>query len=68
MKFKKGQTIIFEVDVYGDGNVYGYGGEIVNIYDDSVDVVYLDGYRSRNGNVKFEDIIALVDDTKSCEF
>ena len=30
--------------------------------------MYLDGYHSRNDNVKFEDIVALVDETKSCEF
>lgn len=68
MEFQEGQTVICEIDVYGNGEVSEYSGYVTNVHNDSVDVCYLDGYHSRSDRVKFENIVALVDETKQCSY
>lgn len=66
MIFKEGQTVICEVDVFRNGDIYEYDGFITNVDVDSVDVCYLQGWNSRNDRIKFESIVALVDETRVC--
>lgn len=68
MEFKIGQTVICEIDPYRDGEIGEYDGYITYVGKDSVHVNYLYGYKSFDDMVKFEDIVALVDETKQCEY
>ena len=58
---KVGNTVIFSVDEYRDGNKRQFDGHVQIIGDAGIDVIYLSGYKSRNDFIKWEDVIAKVD-------
>lgn len=68
MEFMKGQTVICDIDVYHDGRVEEYDGTIIDINGENITVNYLEGYKDRMDTIKTGNIVALVDETKKCEF
>lgn len=58
---KKGNTIIFNVDEYRDGNIDQFDGHVLSVSDQGVSVVYLSGYKSRNDDICWKDVIAKLD-------
>jgi hypothetical protein len=58
---KVGDTLIFKCDESRDGDVSEYDGEVQIINVDTVSMIYLSGYRNRNDDIKFDDVIAKVD-------
>lgn len=58
---KVGDTIIFSCSEYNNGEFSEFDGTVLFVDKESVDVIYLSGYRSRNDSVKYKDIIAKVD-------
>lgn len=61
---KEGDTIIFRVDEYRNGNVMEMDGNVLYQTPKGVEVLYLSGYRSRNDLIEWKDIIAKVDLSK----
>lgn len=68
MEFKKGQIVICDIDVYKDGRMEEFDGTIIDINGDNITVDYLEGYKDRVDTIKVENIVALVDETKTCAF
>jgi hypothetical protein len=61
---KKGDTIIFNVDEYRDGSIDQFDGHVLSASDQGVSVVYLSGYKSRNDDISWSDVIAKLDKRK----
>lgn len=59
---KVGNIVIFKIET-GHG-LSEFDGNIVNVGDKSVDIVYLEGCRSRNCTIKYSEIIAKLDKRK----
>lgn len=57
---KEGDTIVFHY-VENTGMVCEYDGQVQFVKEDYVAVIYLNGYRSRNGDIPWKDIQAKVD-------
>ncbi len=61
---KVGNTIIFRCDEYRNGNVCEYDGQVQFVNEESVDVIYLSGYKSQNDTIPFKDVLAKLDKRK----
>lgn len=61
---KKMEQVVFRVDPYYQGNKEVFFGNVVGVYPESerVDVVYLEGYKSRNDFIPYDDILAVYDE------
>ena len=61
---KVGDTIIFKCDEYNNGDIQEFSGQVQYIDEKGVGAIYLSGYRSRNDDIPFEDIFAVLDKSK----
>lgn len=61
---KEGNTIIFVCDVYRDGDYKEYDGNVLFTTEDGAEVLFLEGYKSRNELVPWNKIVAKVDKHK----
>ena len=57
----KKDILICMVEEYAEQGKEAFDCTITSIDDDSVDVLYLSGYKSRNDTVPFSDVVAKVD-------
>lgn len=48
----------------GEGNKEVFFGDVINVYPESkrVDVVYLEGYKSRSDAIPYDDMLAVYDE------
>ena len=60
----EGDTVIFLCDEYRRGEKSAFDGQIQFVNDETVSVIYLSGYKSRNDDIPYEDILAKVDKSK----
>lgn len=61
---KKMEQVVFRVDPYYQGNKEVFFGNVINVYPESkkVDVVYLEGYKSRSDTIPYNDMLAVYDE------
>lgn len=61
---KKMEQVVFRVDPYYQGNKEVFFGNVINVYPESkrVDVVYLEGYKSRSDAIPYDDMLAVYDE------
>jgi len=57
---KEGDTIIFKRPSM-NGYTNHYDGDVLGVAEDGVDVCYLEGYKSRNDRVPWENVLAKLD-------
>lgn len=60
----KMEQVVFRIDPYYQGNKEVFFGNVINVYPESkrVDVVYLEGYKSRNDFIPYDDMLAVYDE------
>lgn len=60
----KMEQVVFRVDPYYQGNKEVFFGNVINVYPESkrVDVVYLEGYKSRTDTIPYNDMLAVYDE------
>ena len=61
---KENNIIIFSCDMYRDNDYTEYDGHVLYLTDKGAEVVFLEGYKSRNELVPWDKIIAKVDKSK----
>lgn len=61
---KEMEQVVFRVDPYYQGNKEVFFGDVINVYPESkrVDVVYLEGYKSRSDAIPYDDMLAVYDE------
>lgn len=61
---KEMEQVVFRVDPYYQGNKEVFFGNVINVYPESkrVDVVYLEGYKSRSDAIPYDDMLAVYDE------
>lgn len=62
-ELQKGRSVVFKVDPYYQGNKQVFDGTVLWVNEDkqTVTVSYLEGYKDRNDNIPFEDMLAAYD-------
>ena len=61
---KAGDTLIFKCDEFRNGDTREFDGQVQEVNDDGVDVIYLSGYRSRNDFIPWCYVLAKLDKRK----
>lgn len=61
---KEMEQVVFRVDPYYQENKEVFFGDVINVYPESkrVDVVYLEGYKSRSDAIPYDDMFAVYDE------
>ena len=63
-ELKKMEQVVFRVDPYYQGNKKVFFGNVIGVYPERkrVGVIYLEGYKSRNDFIPYEDMLAVYDE------
>ncbi len=61
LNVKVGNTVIFLVDEWRNGEKSDFDGSVTSVTDTGVDVCYLSGFRSRNDFIPWSDVLAKLD-------